>query len=247
METMQSIVLGIGIPLFGIFLVLYTIGVTSSKKEVKYLQAWIGCDNLKTACAGSHYEDIPAVERSVSLAHNGFKTPAGKVLDTSAYDGYVVKGNSMQFCNIHTDDLAFVRKDFRISDLKKFPSVVVIRNTAAKKDECQHKVRRAWAILQGSVSDEEIKNCVNTIMTTSKYDELRQRLGDKYESDEVMISDMMERWNKFKGTHSDSLREDIVISTTYDVDKQRIHFSVHRASSIIGVVEFRTDLKSIAA
>ena len=204
---------------------------------------------LHTVCAGSHYENIPSSVTSVSFAYNDFVLQEGKPVNTEAYEGYVVKGNSMQFCGIHTDDLVFVKKGFCLSDLKQFPSVVVFRNTAAGENQCQYKLRRAWAMCQGRATDEEIFHRVEAIMRTSAYDELRRRVGDKYDkcgNDKFMLSDFKERWTRYKEKHSDVLDQDVVISTTYDVEKEMIHFSVHRVSTLVGIVDFVSNLEVAA-
>lgn len=238
----SSLVLGIlALCTFVIFLVLFIGGIILNKKNDVIL------DRLPTVCAGSFDEKIPKTVPYVSLKNNDFISGFGlgnEKLKIDDYDSYVVSGNSMQFGDIHTDDLVFVPKGFQSSDLNEFPAVIVLRNSEAKDDKkkCQFKLRRAWERTRSDMGSEEIKDMVSDIMNSSKYKELKNRVGRRYGGDDVMLDDFTSRWDNFQSSHGDSPNEDVIISTTYDVKKKKIHFSIHRASSVVGIVKYVSNL-----
>lgn len=238
---MNTISLWVGIILIVTFFATYIWGENRTRKNLIAIQKKLAGNKLDTVSAGSHYKTIPPQMKSVSTEYNLFKLSSGESLNTEDYSAYVVQGDSMQFCDIHTGDIVFARKNFRIEHLSKFPSVVILKNLKASPTECQFKMRRAWKICQDNLQESECVDMIRQIMASSAYLNLKEKARDIYESDEVMLSGFIKKLSKYRG-ETKPCGQEIVISTTYDDDNKKIRFSIHPASTLIGVVEFVTSV-----
>lgn len=61
-------------------------------------------------------------------------------MDPDDFLHFIVKGESMQFADIHDNYMIFVKEKHDID----FPKVIVLRREAAPKDQVQYKIRRGW-------------------------------------------------------------------------------------------------------
>lgn len=236
---MNDVIFWAGIILAIIFILIYIIGERITRKNVKSIHETLSREVLPTVSAGSHYKDIPAEKESVSTTFNAFKNSAGLRLDTEEYNAYLVQGNSMQYCDIHTGDIVFSPKGFRIEDLKKFPSIIILKNNAATSGQCQYKIRRAWKICQDNLSESEYDDILKEIMESSDYKILKEKARDIYESDDEMLREFKRKLDIYiKERKASNATENIVISSTYDIDDKKIKFSIHRISSIVGIVKY---------
>lgn len=226
------------------FLITYIWGDNRTRKNIKKIQEQLADEMMTTVSAGSHYMEIPPRMKTVSTKYNLFKDRSGQRLDTNAYGSYLVQGDSMQYCDIHTGDVVFARKDFRLSDLTKFPSVVILKNQNATPEQCQFKMRRAWMVCADNLEDSEYMGVVKDIMHSPDYLILKEKAKSIYESDDNMLNGFMEKLKEYReNRHPYSLGQSIVISSTYDVDNRKIRFSIHRTSSIIGIVKYVASIK----
>ncbi len=235
----MEIILWAGIIVILLFIAIYIWGETRTEENVKAIQKGLARGPMNTVSAGSHYKDIPRQKECVSPKYNLFRDSYGHQLPTAEFDSYLVQGDSMQFCDILTGDVVFAKKGFRVSDILKFPTVVIIRNLKAAPDQCQYKIRRAWSICPNNLDEAAYKEIVKSIMASPDYQILKAKASDIYESDDVMLDGFM---SKIKGYQDNcdpsSPAHDIVILSTYDVDNKKIRFSVHSASSLMGIVSY---------
>lgn len=235
----MNAILLVGIILIIGFLLTYIWGENATRKNVKIIHERLADEMMTTVSAGSHYMDIPPKMKTVSTKYNLFKRPSGQSLDPCAFDSYLVQGDSMQYCDIHTGDIVFSPKGFRLSDLKKFPSVMILKNQIANPDQCQYKIRRAWVVCADNLEESVYIDIVKEIMESPDYLILKERAKNIYESNKRMLDGFLDKLEEYQSNrHPDSLGQSIVISSTYDVDNKKIRFSIHRASSLMGIVKY---------
>ncbi len=193
---------------------------------------------------------------SVSVTNNTFKDKDGTIMTPEGYYQFVVEGDSMQFCDIHDKDLIFVKKGFRITDLKTdgFPYILVLKNSDPSNDECpEYKIRRAWGI--SIFGDDRFEKDVRAILESKDFEVIKTLKGkdgsDAYRGDEQVIEDFLtERLPRYEAKYikcdnPDILNRTVIISTTFDTDNRYIHFSIHPIASIVGIVKgaFTVDKK----
>jgi hypothetical protein len=236
---MNDFIFWAGIILAIIFLLIYIFGERKTRRNVRSIHEELSKEVLPTVSAGSHYKDIPAKKESVSTTFNAFRNSAGLRLDTDEYNAYLVQGNSMQYCDIHTGDIVFSPKGFRVDDLNKFPSIIILKNNEATSEQCQYKIRRAWKICQDNLSEPKYDDILKEIMESSEYIILKEKARDIYESDDEMLKEFKRKLDIYINERKTSdTTENIVISSTYNVDDKKIKFSIHRISSIMGMVKY---------
>lgn len=201
---------------------------------------------LPTACAGSPKGDEPKEEKSIAIGNTDFQTKDGAHINPNDYYIYIVKGNSMKFCNIYDGDLIFVAKGFRIVDLKKFPYILVLRQRDPQPGKSEFKIRRAWRIARYNPADGFDKE-IREIINSEEFQPVKKLKNDKnkdaYSGDSAMIEDFKrERLKEYledyiNCANPDPWNETVVISTTFDTEDQFIHFSIHPIANIVGIVK----------
>lgn len=202
---------------------------------------------LPTICAGSFDGTIVSSVETISLTNNKFTDINGEIIKIENYDGFIVKGNSMQFCNILTNDLLLAQKDFKISDLK-FPEVIALSNYNVAPEQCKYKLRRAWHICSDKNTNEEFKNILTQIILTPKFQELKSSLREKgIDQTDDLIDDFFDEKNgrlaKYKALYGNEAISLIVISTTYEPKDKKVHFSIHKTDTIVGIVRYVFEVK----
>lgn len=213
------------------------------RKEIKY-------GLFPIVCAGTQKGNEPLEEKSASIKINNFLDKEGNALNPKNFLQFVVSGNSMKFCGIYDKDLIFVKKGFRITDLDldKFPYILVIKNADSKPDEPNFKLRRAWGIArynENNSGDKSLIDVVNKTMQVPKFKVIRdlEENGEKvYAGDEETLKDFRNiRLPNYISKYitcenPDNWNQTVVISTTYDTRKEKVHFSIHPIANIVGIV-----------
>ncbi len=190
-----------------------------------------------TASAGTPSRSIPAEQESIATKYTQFKDYNGKIINPDEYLQFIVKGDSMQFCGINNNDLIFVKKGFKLEDLKSFPIPVVVRRDNAPVNETQYKVRRAWGVCS-------IDNCVDFVAKILSSKDFHNKIAaiSFFDGMEAMMKDFRElRLRKYCERYltESQLNESyksIIVSTTFHTDVDKIRFSIHPASDVIGIV-----------
>ena len=215
-----------GIGILGSILFACIIGIRQAKRD--------SYSSFEVACAGSTDSSYPD---KVSI-----KIPKNLINTNNERTTYVVKGNSMQYANINTDDIIFVTQtaiDYISNDL---PKVTLLVFPKAKEGGASHKIRRTWKIEDASIDDDSFRHSMHNILTCPLFDQLRNDLQDKCPSDEILMQGAMESLRKFRQKYSlnhSPLSEDsskILISTTYRTEKDRLEFSIHSSDNLQGIV-----------
>lgn len=225
----------------GIFFILFAITIISTAKSRRKKQKII-CDSnyiYPTACAGSPAVDIPASASALPLEYVEFKDKDGNVMDPNDYLHFIVKGESMQFADIHDNYMIFVKEKHNI----EFPKVIILRREAAPKDQVQYKIRRGWQFS----NVKEAESVVKKILDSKDFDIIRRL--QPYDDDESLLNDFInKRLVRYTKEHPFSDSEDnryfnVIISTTYhtencpdEEDRGKIRFSIHPASLLVGEV-----------
>lgn len=196
--------------------------------------------SLTVACAGSidnSYPDHVSVKMPKDFISSKIKTD----LSTERPIPFLVKGNSMQYANIHSDDIIFVvnKKSSELNNI--LPKVTLLSFTPGNNWSASHKIRRTWMIEKASIEENCFRNSMRTILASPLFEELRNELRDKCPSDEVLMEGAVRSLRKYKEKNqqknkSQSGDELILISTTYRTERERLEFSIHPSSSLQGVV-----------
>lgn len=187
--------------------------------------------DVKIACAGSGESEYPYSEhfRNSELAKVRALIDSQK--KPELYTPYLVKGNSMQYANLRPDDIVIAkRQDIRVSEA--FPRIVVIKIDETEANECNYKIRRAWDVVDSDTTEQDFSRIVDAVLASEKFALLRERAQEKCPTNEEMKTEIMTGFRNYDG------EGDVLLSTTYKTDIGRIHFSLHAASSVAGVVEY---------
>lgn len=190
-----------------------------------------------TASAGTPSKAIPMEQKSIPTKHTQFKDSCGQIINADDYLQFVIKGDSMQFCGIRNNDIVFVKKGFELDHLKSFPTPVVIRRDNAPSNETQYKLRRAWGICTIDASEEFVNKIVSSEVFRDRIAAIRF-----FDGEEALLDDFRrERLTKYHGQYlneekSSERYKQVIISTTFHTDINKIRFSIHPASDVIGIV-----------
>ncbi len=249
MTIFDNIIIYVGIALFLILIVLLWIQfypLINNRKKRREQKLW---DNpFPIVCAGKPINATEAL--SANIKYNTFLNENGEKLDPNKYKQFVVKGNSMKFCGIFDNNLIFVKRGFRITDLllDNFPYILVIKNAEPQPGESEYKLRRAWGLAKYNENNNKEENLVNLVSETIKSDKFQaikelEENGEKvYVSDEAILDDFKnKRIPEYVKKYIDCAspnewNQTVVISTTFDTEAKEIHFSIHPISQIVGEV-----------
>lgn len=191
------------------------------------------------ACAGSNDHSSCEKVETIDIEACNFCDKNGKLLNVSQYECFVVHGNSMKYAGINDRDFLFVPKGFELSSLtnESLPQILVIRYRENIENRAKFKVRRTW--YKGTI-DEKLEEVASNIIDSKAFSKLTQEKG--YQGKDWMLNDLkikrIARYKDayFKDGNCPTEYKEIIISTTYDTEDEEIHFSIHPASSIIGIV-----------
>lgn len=190
-----------------------------------------------TASAGTPSKAIPVRQESISTKYTQFKDSHGQIINPDDYLQFIVKGDSMQFCGIHNDDIIFVRKGFELNHLKSFPAPVVIRRDNAPSNETQYKIRRAWGVCTIDASEEVVAQIVSSEVFRDRIAAIRF-----FDGEEALLNDFRcKRLAKYRSQYLNEEKsaeryKQVILSTTFHTDINKIRFSIHPVSDIIGIV-----------
>lgn len=213
------------------------------------------------ACAGSPHDNTPKKMLSVSVYNHTFQDKDGNELDVEKFNKFIASGESMTLCDIHDNDLVFTPKDYIFKGDEELPAPFVLKRkkdvdetslkrtikdiidcmTNKKKDETsQYKIRRGWKVMMyGKDNPHDI---IKGIIESEKFKELINANPEFYPGDEDIVKDFFEkRLPKYERELNPEKRTDIkdcelLISTTLHTDVNKIYFSIHPTSLIVGKV-----------
>jgi len=243
--------IAVGSTLFGIFVILFIITiVVMNKNRAMAKNRWLSMD-YPVACAGSPSSDSKIFMKAPSIYNNVFRTKTGEPIDPSLYLQFVVKGDSMKFCGIQSGSLIFVKKGFAISDIGRLPVVLVLKRRDAFGNRPQFKVRRAWKMGNFDTTGDFSKT-LRDIIGTPPFQQLKEVfLKEKaYDSDQALIDDFEStRLPAYRKEYIDcdfpkESDKEFVISTTFHTGEDKVRFSIHPVSSIVGIVSESFSLPS---
>lgn len=197
-------------------------------------------------CAGS--KDYSACEKieTIDVKVCNFLDSNNKPIDVDLYNVFIVHGESMQYAGIKDEDLLFTPVDFKLSQLESdsiSPQILILKYRKSEHEspklKANYKVRRFW--LKCSINDiaNNYATILKNIIDSESFSKLKRENG--YKGEHWMINtDFPNRLNDYSkyssdGKYPDEFKE-VIISTTYDVLNNEIHFSIHPQSSIIGIV-----------
>ncbi|MCH5305199.1 MAG: hypothetical protein J1E79_01810 [Rikenella sp.] len=190
------------------------------------------------ACAGNFEPGTPETKRFISESLT-FLDKNGKVLDVAQFERYIVSGESMRLCGIHNNDLLLAEKYLSNSSIAPLePAILIILRTNAKQGEAKYKVRRSWNFCAVDVNDWWTQS-LQEIVQSPAFQKLRMQ--KIYVGDDELIRDFeKERLPRFREQYPNAEKEkaSVIISTTLDTKSNKIHFSIHPVSEIVGIVKY---------
>lgn len=195
--------------------------------------------------------DAPAVNMPVS--EQVFLDEKGHPIDLKQYEGYHVKGNSMELANIKEGDILLSANDFKFEDNTPLPNIFVLEREHPHENEAKYKLRRVWAVAY--LSKVEPEDVIRGIMAHPEFIKLKQnknvciddqQMMDEFLGDGGRLSIYQKEhpnWNK--AGHND---ERVAVSTTLRKETKNgnlhteggkhISFSIHPASLVVGQVVY---------
>lgn len=200
-----------------------------------------------TACAGSEHLNTPKEMGIVDLQNMNFCDENGNRLNLNEYDCVVACGKSMLLGGIEDEDLLLVKSVENAGNLQ-FPSVLIIKrdefskNNAIKyNDYAENKVRRSWSLCD--MSKEKPVDVMKRCMQMDEYVKLSEKYADKFPTVDDLVKDFERRVKIYLSNYNtcENVGDDnqmAVISTTYDTQKQIVHFSIHPVKDIKGEVHY---------
>lgn len=224
-----NILFWVGVVILSIIFLIWCLGIVRTNHDAY--------SDIDVACAGSVDNSYP---ESVKV-----KIPTDPMTDNKnvpdaikyTLKRYIVKGNSMQYANIHTDDIVYVAPVSAIDF--KLPAITLLSFTPKTPGNACHKIRRTWQIVDADISLEDFKSNVLNILCSEQFVELRREIGDRCPSDSELVDIALASLSRYRDAHPD-LREHILISTTFRTERNRLEFSVHPVSAIAGIVAYVT-------
>lgn len=166
-----------------------------------------------------------------------YKDANGKTLNIDDYDKFVVSGESMKFCGIHDKDLIFATKGlYSELDLSR-PEIIVVRKHTICDNKPAYKIRRAWMATR---YDGNLMEVLKNIIHSESFQQIRKL--PEYDGDTALIDDFKNnRLPKYEETFIECENPNphdlnIVISTTYHTDIEKIRFSIHPLNFVKGKV-----------
>ncbi len=231
--------------LIGVFVLLFAfmvaVTVVARRRERRRIidNALKKCRVLNLAAAGS--EKVGCKSRQTTEVYGlnltQYKDSQGKILDPDDYKLFVVDGESMQFCGIHNHDLIFSTKTFVADENCSFPAVLVIRKNHIIENYPAYKVRRAWNVVN---YDSDLVKAVRNLLQSNVFSQIKDL--PEYPGDESIMEDFvtlrLPRYEDefIKCTAPDVKDRTVIISTTYNTEENRIHFSLHPINRVVGKV-----------
>lgn len=188
---------------------------------------------IEVACAGSHERNYPFAEVVRRNSIQQIQRWIDMQPSPGRYMAFVLKGLSMQFANLKTDDIVVVRKyDGNVSALR-FPALMVFAIRNARPGACAFKIRRAWKLVDWRSSAADFHRELQGVLASADFAKLRSIAGAACPTDDCLIAVAKNKYSKFKKENPTS---DFILSTTYRRDNNRIEFSLHPLSSLKGMV-----------
>ena len=190
----------------------------------------------RVACAGSVDIAYPATVK-IKLPNDPLLfSPNISREERESLKRFIVKGNSMQYAKINTNDFVYV-KNAGIDDIRhNLPKICLLMFSPKSPHLADRKIRRTWSIINSNISNKEFEECLDNILRSDNFCELRSTMGDKCPSDEELKSIAFNSLNRYRVNHTDP--QELLLSTTFRTERNRLEFSIHPSSSLLGVVGY---------
>lgn len=251
---MNIIIIVLSILLIGGFIYLgvvtYNVRNNAQTKFKSKCETCISKANIVHAGSDTGCTPINHTVTLKSLGLIEFKDNNGNILNPNDYDLYLVSGECMQYVDIHPNDLVFATKGFDVEHYNgKLPIILILKKGAsAPKNPMFYKLRRLWRVCNYR---DNLMEILKSILQSPEFQEVRRR--PSYDGDEQLINDFFD--TRLKRYETDYINceypnasdEKIIISTTFHTDIEKVRFSIHPISNIVGkvIAAFPIDKKYI--
>ena len=222
----------IGIFLLGIILVIATIGINHAKKDA--------LSSERVVCAGSVDNSYPATVK-IKLPKDPIQSYNGiSQEEIRSLSRYVVKGNSMQYASINSNDIIYVRNTDVDTIRHNLPKVTLLKFEPKSKEKADRKIRRTWSVVDSDISDESFGEVLRSVLNSEQFRELRSTMADRCPSDDNLKTIAFDRLHKYQQTHAldnaEPQKEELLLSSTFRTERDCLEFSIHPSSSLQGIV-----------
>ena len=195
----------------------------------------------EVVCAGSvdnSYPNVVTVKRiNDPLLNNRLISQEEK----DSLKRYVVKGNSMQYARINANDLIYVKEVGVDTIRNELPKVCLLMFSPKSPTLANRKIRRTWRIIPSDISNEGFDEALENVLLNDKFNELRGTMGTRCPSNDELKQIAKESLSRYRKTHSNQKEKfdnELLLSTTFRTEKDRLEFSIHPSSSLQGVVAY---------
>lgn len=223
-----TILFWVGVAVLAAIFLIWCIGIVRANHETY--------SELEVACAGSVDSSYPEkikikLPDESRYGHSGISGNA-----TASLTKFIVKGNSMQYARIHSDDIIYVSHVDPDTLRNSLPKITLLDFKPTEAGSACHKIRRSWRILNSDIDTPDFISEMNRILASSQFADLRVLIGEKCPSDNELMRIALESLRKHqdRGTKSG----DILISTTFRTERDRLEFSIHSLADLKGIVSY---------
>lgn len=187
---------------------------------------------LDVACAGTLDPYLPAKERVKLDLENAECNCRQQIQD--GQKAYLVRGNSMQYADIHNGDIVYV-DSVNIEDLKQsLPKITLLTAKPERENGAGFKIRRTWQVLSKEIGEAELNSAMQEILNSVQFSNLRRKVGPHCPGDEDLKAQAVE---KLRIARQNEQKETLwLLSTTYRTQSQRLEISLHPVSTLQGIV-----------
>lgn len=187
---------------------------------------------LDVACAGTLDPYLPAKERVKLDLENAECNCRQQIQD--GQKAYLVRGNSMQYADIHNGDIVYV-DSVNIEDLKQsLPKITLLTAKPERENGAGFKIRRTWKVLSKEIGEAELNSAMQEILNSVQFSNLRRKVGPHCPGDEDLKAQAVE---KLRIARQNEQKEALwLLSTTYRTQSQRLEISLHPVSTLQGIV-----------
>lgn len=229
----SSTIFWICIGLLVAILVIAMIGIDKAVKD--------SLTSENVVCAGSVDNSYPATVK-IKLPFDPIrKDKSISEEEINSLNRFIVKGNSMQYAQINSDDIIYVKSIDLDTLRRELPKVTLLEFIPNAEGKAYNKIRRTWSIIDTCISTEDFENTLVSVLNSNKFAELRRQMGEKCPADNQLKAMAKQRLLKYRKSLSDNTPHQnpkLLLSTTFRTEKNQLEFSIHPASSFKGVIAY---------
>ena len=188
--------------------------------------------NIPIVFAGTAYGKLPVSTKvnakAIDILIDQVKAYTARNEDLRPF---MVEGDSMQYADIHNDDIVLTKKTELNNE--SLPKVVVIKDVNPNSNQ-SFKLRRAWKVIPNDIDIQTFRTMIGCIINSDKFKEVKNLVGEKCPTDTELTDEIIGKFTALNKSEGQSY----LISTTYRTKEKKIGFSIHNLEDVAGIVAF---------